>query len=90
MPTKSKMSQAYRLQLVELKNGETFNGHMVACDNFMNITIKDVYQTSADGVKFWKMAEAYVRGNNVRVAFVSSPLVSRSTHLSPFRSNMLG
>lgn len=36
-----------RAQLVELKNGETFNGHLVACDNFMNLTIKEVYQTSA-------------------------------------------
>lgn len=34
-------------QLVELKNGETFNGHLVACDNFMNITLKEVYQTSS-------------------------------------------
>ena len=35
------------LQLVELKNGETLNGHLTACDNFMNLTIKEVYQTSA-------------------------------------------
>lgn len=34
-------------QLVELKNSETFNGHLVACDNYMNITLRDVYQTSA-------------------------------------------
>lgn len=34
-------------QLVELKNSETFNGHLVACDNYMNITMRDVYQTSA-------------------------------------------
>ncbi|CEQ42178.1 SPOSA6832_03969 [Sporobolomyces salmonicolor] len=33
--------------LVELKNGETFNGHLVGCDNFMNLTLKEVYQTSA-------------------------------------------
>lgn len=39
-----------RGQLVELKNGETFNGHLVACDNFMNLTIKEVYQTSAVSV----------------------------------------
>ena len=38
---------ADREQLVELKNGETFNGHLIACDNFMNITLRDVYQTSA-------------------------------------------
>ena len=24
-------------QLVELKNGETYNGHLVGCDNWMNI-----------------------------------------------------
>ena len=35
------------LQLVELKNSETFNGHLVACDNYMNITMRDVYETSA-------------------------------------------
>jgi U6 snRNA-associated Sm-like protein LSm4 len=32
--------------MVELKNGETFNGHLVACDNFMNILMKEVFQTS--------------------------------------------
>jgi U6 snRNA-associated Sm-like protein LSm4 len=51
--------------MVELKNGETFNGHLVACDNFMNFTMKEVYQTSADGAHFWKMEEAYVKGQNV-------------------------
>ena len=35
------------VQLVELKNGETFNGHLVACDNFMNLTLKEAYETSA-------------------------------------------
>lgn len=33
--------------LVELKNGETFNGHLAACDAFMNLVLKEVYQTSA-------------------------------------------
>ncbi|TNY21076.1 hypothetical protein DMC30DRAFT_411476 [Rhodotorula diobovata] len=51
--------------LVELKNGETFNGHLIACDNFMNLTLKEVYQTSAEGDRFWKLPEAYVRGNNL-------------------------
>lgn len=35
------------VQLVELKNGSTFNGHLVACDNFMNLTLREVYETSA-------------------------------------------
>ncbi|SCV68538.1 BQ2448_659 [Microbotryum intermedium] len=51
--------------LVELKNGETFNGHLAGCDNFMNLTLKEVYQTSADGEQFWKLPECYIRGNNV-------------------------
>jgi hypothetical protein len=52
-------------QLVELKNGETFNGHLVSCDNFMNVILREVFQTSADGDRFWKMKECYVRGNTV-------------------------
>ena len=53
-------------QLVELKNGETFNGHLVNCDNFMNITLREVYQTNADGDRFWKVKECYIRGSTVR------------------------
>lgn len=54
-----------RLQLVELKNGVTFNGHLVDCDHFMNVTLREVYQTSADGEKFWKMKEMFIKGNVV-------------------------
>ena len=53
-------------QLVELKNGETFNGHLINCDNFMNIMLREVYQTSADGDRFWKLKECYIRGSTVR------------------------
>jgi small nuclear ribonucleoprotein (snRNP)-like protein len=56
---------ARSFQLVELKNGETFNGHLVNCDNFMNITLREVYQTSADGDRFWKVKECYIRGSTV-------------------------
>lgn len=55
-------------QLVELKNGETFNGHLVNCDNFMNITLREVYQTSAEGDRFWKLKECYIRGSTVRLS----------------------
>lgn len=34
------------LQLIELKNGETFNGHMVLCDTWMNIHLREVICTS--------------------------------------------
>lgn len=53
------------IQLVELKNGVTFNGHLVECDNFMNVTLREVYQTSSDGDKFWKMKEMFIKGNIV-------------------------
>ena len=52
--------------LVELKNGETLNGHLVACDTYMNLTLKEVVQTSPEGDRFWRLSECYVRGNNVR------------------------
>lgn len=53
--------------LVELKNGETLNGHLIACDTWMNLTLKEVVQTTPDGDKFFRLSEVYVRGNNVRL-----------------------
>ena len=55
--------------LVELKNGETLNGHLVTCDNWMNLTLKEVVQTSPDGEKFFRLPEVYVKGNNVSLGF---------------------
>ena len=52
--------------LVELKNGETLNGHLVQCDTWMNLTLKEVVQTSPEGDRFHRLPEVYVRGNNVR------------------------
>jgi U6 snRNA-associated Sm-like protein LSm4 len=62
--------------LVELKNGETLNGHLITCDTWMNLTLKEVVQTSAEGDKFWRLPEVYVRGNTVR----SSPAASCGIH----------
>ena len=53
--------------LVELKNGETLNGHLVNCDTWMNLTLKEVVQTSPEGDKFFRLPEVYVRGNNVSI-----------------------
>jgi hypothetical protein len=36
----------FNIQLVELKNGETYNGHLVSCDNWMNINLREVICTS--------------------------------------------
>ncbi|XP_054166457.1 U6 snRNA-associated Sm-like protein LSm4 [Oppia nitens] len=52
--------------LVELKNGETYNGHLVSCDNWMNINLREVICTSRDGDRFWRMPECYIRGSNIK------------------------
>lgn len=53
-------------QLVELKNGDTYNGHLVNCDTWMNVNLRDVICTSKDGDRFWKMPECYIRGNTIK------------------------
>ena len=52
--------------LVELKNGDTYNGRLELCDSWMNIKLRDVIWTSRDGDRFWKLPEVYVRGNSVK------------------------
>lgn len=61
--------------LVELKNGETFNGHLVNCDNFMNITLREVYQTNPEGDRFWKLKECYIRGSTIKYLRVPDTLL---------------
>ncbi|KAG8742306.1 RNA processing protein [Ceratobasidium sp. 414] len=61
--------------LVELKNGETFNGHLVNCDTFMNITLREVYQTSPEGDHFWKLKECYIRGSMIKYLRVPDVLL---------------
>ncbi|KAF3534565.1 hypothetical protein DY000_02043848, partial [Brassica cretica] len=54
------------VNLVELKNGETYNGHLVNCDTWMNIHLREVICTSKDGDRFWRMPECYIRGNTIK------------------------
>ncbi|ODV63407.1 U6 snRNA complex subunit LSM4 [Ascoidea rubescens DSM 1968] len=51
---------------VELKNGETLNGHLVNCDSWMNLTLKDVIQTSANADLFLKIEQIYIRGSHIK------------------------
>ena len=60
-----KTSQGHPM-LVELKNGETYNGHLVSCDTWMNVHLREVICTSKDGDRFWRMANCYVRGNTIK------------------------
>ncbi|CCA73778.1 related to U6 snRNA-associated Sm-like protein LSm4 [Serendipita indica DSM 11827] len=61
--------------MVELKNGESFNGHLIDCDAFMNITLREVYQTAADSDRFWKLKEVYIRGSTIKYLQVQPALL---------------
>ncbi|KAL7273506.1 RNA processing protein [Rhizina undulata] len=61
--------------LVELKNGETLNGHLVSCDMWMNLMLKEVVQTSPEGDKFFRLSECYVRGNNIKYLRVPDEII---------------
>jgi len=61
--------------LVELKNGETLNGHLVQCDTWMNLTLKEVVQTSPEADKFIRLPEVYVKGNNIKYLRVPDEII---------------
>ncbi|KAK9811098.1 hypothetical protein WJX73_002439 [Symbiochloris irregularis] len=63
--------------LVELKNGETYNGHMVQCDSWMNVHLREVICTSQEGDRFWRMAEAYIRGNTIKYVRVPPEVIDK-------------
>ena len=52
--------------LVELKNGDTYNGRLEHCDSWMNLKLKEVIWTSKEGDRFWKLTEIYIRGNSIK------------------------
>ncbi|KXS17785.1 Sm-like ribonucleo protein [Gonapodya prolifera JEL478] len=61
--------------LVELKNGETYNGHLVNCDPWMNINLREVILTSPDGEKFWRLPECYIRGSSIKYLRVPDEII---------------
>ncbi|RKF75890.1 putative U6 snRNA-associated Sm-like protein LSm4 [Golovinomyces cichoracearum] len=67
-------AQGYPM-LVELKNGETLNGHLVTADTWMNLTLKEVVQTSPDGDKFFRLPEVYVKGLNIKYLRVPDEII---------------
>lgn len=52
IPNYDLMKYYFFRQLVELKNGETYNGHLVSCDTWMNINLREVICTSKVSIKF--------------------------------------
>jgi U6 snRNA-associated Sm-like protein LSm4 len=61
--------------LVELKNGDTYNGRLVSCNMFMNICLRDVICTSKDGDRFWKMPEVYIRGASIKYMRIPDEII---------------
>ncbi|KAL2872706.1 pentatricopeptide repeat protein [Aspergillus lucknowensis] len=61
--------------LVELKNGETLNGHLANCDNWMNLILKEVVQTSPEGDRFFRLPEVYIRGNNIKYLRIPEEII---------------
>ncbi|KAI0941438.1 hypothetical protein AcW1_003335 [Taiwanofungus camphoratus] len=41
----------------------------------MNITLREVYQTNADGDRFWKLKECYIRGSTIKYLRVPDTLL---------------
>eukprot|EP00633_Aureoumbra_lagunensis_P007601 CAMPEP_0197316048 /NCGR_PEP_ID=MMETSP0891-20130614/40700_1 /TAXON_ID=44058 ORGANISM="Aureoumbra lagunensis, Strain CCMP1510" /NCGR_SAMPLE_ID=MMETSP0891 /ASSEMBLY_ACC=CAM_ASM_000534 /LENGTH=156 /DNA_ID=CAMNT_0042805321 /DNA_START=46 /DNA_END=517 /DNA_ORIENTATION=- len=52
--------------LIELKNGDTYNGRLVSSDSWMNINLQDVICTSREGDRFWELKECYIRGSAIK------------------------
>ncbi len=62
--------------LVELKNGETYNGNLVSCDNYMNVNLSDVVCTSRDADSFCKIDSVYIRGVQIKYLCVPQEVIS--------------
>ncbi|RVW31596.1 putative U6 snRNA-associated Sm-like protein LSm4 [Vitis vinifera] len=75
--------------LVELKNGETYNGHLVNCDTWMNIHLREVICTSKDGDRFWRMPECYIRGNTIKYLRVPDEVYLVFSLISKFKAILL-
>jgi U6 snRNA-associated Sm-like protein LSm4 len=71
------------VQLVELKNGEAYNGKMDSCDTWMNIHLKEVICTSKDGESFWRMKEVYIRGNTIKYVRVPDDTLGKAVEDKP-------
>jgi U6 snRNA-associated Sm-like protein LSm4 len=51
--------------MVDIKNGESYEGTLAGCDLFMNLKLTKVIITTQNGA-FSRCDEVFVRGNNVK------------------------
>jgi len=74
--------------LLELKNGDTYNGRLVSVNMFMNICLKDVICTSRDGDRFWKLPEVYIRGNSIKYLRIPDEVIEMVSEEESKRKSM--
>lgn len=65
-------------QLVELKNGETYNGHLATCDTWMNLHLQEVVCTSRDGTRFTRLRDCYLRGSTIKYLRIPEPVLEKA------------
>merc|ERR1711991_828734 len=73
--------------LVELKNGETYNGTLVSCDSYMNLNLSEVVCTSRDADQFWKIDSIYIRGIQIKYLCVPQEVVALVKDEAPQDNN---
>lgn len=69
-------SQGHEI-LVELKNGDTYNGTLVNCDNFMNINLTKVIFTSHDASTFLEIPTCYIRGYTIKYLRIEDSIIDK-------------
>uniref|UniRef100_A0A1I7ZND0 U6 snRNA-associated Sm-like protein LSm4 n=1 Tax=Steinernema glaseri TaxID=37863 RepID=A0A1I7ZND0_9BILA len=66
LPLSLLRSSQNRPVLVEVKSGESYNGHMDSCDSYMNLLLRNVVRTSTGGEQFTKLPEVFIRGVTIK------------------------
>jgi U6 snRNA-associated Sm-like protein LSm4 len=62
--------------MVDTRNGESYDGMLEGCDNFMNFKLSDVTITSAHGT-FSKCPLAFIRGNNIKSIQLEDEIIEK-------------
>ncbi|KAL7580765.1 hypothetical protein ACA910_001046 [Epithemia clementina (nom. ined.)] len=68
--------------LVELKDGDTYNGRLVSADAYMNMNLSNVICTVADGSKFYKLPSAYIRGSAIKYLRLPDTVLEQAKELA--------
>lgn len=63
LPIKALSKAKGKIIIAKLKNGIVYKGRLEQSDNFMNLILEDVEETSDDTVI--KYPKAFVKGNNL-------------------------